>query len=252
MRDKVNKYRDVILLTIGTLLVILSLCLLFYDRIELLKSNVFAEVEMEKYHENNLDGDGDDEEIVDEVDAETDIIDDDDTTNNGQEEDYSKKDESATNNAQTNKKAQSARSKIAKEYIGYLEIKKINLKQGILSKNSYYNSVKYNIQTLSTSDYPDKSLGNVILAAHSGTGYLAFFKNLYKLVLGDEAKITYKGYTYTYKIVNIYNVPKNGKVRVNRDVHKTCLTLITCTHNSKTEQTVYILELTSKVRDGGK
>ena len=63
MRNIIIKQRDIILLTIGTLLVILSLCLLFYDRIELLKSNVFAEVEMEKYHENNLDGDGDDEEI---------------------------------------------------------------------------------------------------------------------------------------------------------------------------------------------
>ena len=55
MRNKINKYRDVILLTIGTLLVILSLCLLFYDRIELLKSNVFAEVEMEKYREQGFD-----------------------------------------------------------------------------------------------------------------------------------------------------------------------------------------------------
>ena len=96
----------------------------------------------------------------------------------------------------------------------------------------------------------DKENGNVILAAHSGTGYLAFFKNLYKLVLGDEAKITYKGYVYTYKIVNIYNVPKTGKVRVGRNNQKTCLTLITCTHNSKTEQTVYILELVSKTKGG--
>ena len=106
---------------------------------------------------------------------------------------------------------------------------------------------------LSVSNYPDKSLGNVILAAHSGTGYLAFFKNLYKLSLGDEATITYKGYAYTYKIVNIYNVPKTGKVKIKRDVHKNCLTLITCTHdNAKKEQTVYILELSSKVREGDK
>ena len=104
---------------------------------------------------------------------------------------------------------------------------------------------------LSTSAYPDKSLGNVILAAHSGTGYLAFFKNLYKLELGDEAKIIYKGYVYTYKIVNIYTVPKTGTVKVVRDYHKSCLTLITCTYKSKTQQTVYILELTSKEKDGG-
>ncbi len=244
MRNQINKHRDIILLTIGTMLVILSLCLLFYDRMELLRSNVFSEVEMEKYRENNLDADSDDEEVIDEVDAETDVIED--------EEEEEITPISTTTPTKKTDKTQEERAKIAKEFIGYLEIKKINLKQGLVSKNSYYNNVKYNIQMLSTSDYPDKSLGNTILAGHSGTGYLAFFKNLYKLSVGDEAKITYKNYVYTYKIVNIYNVPKNGKVRVNRDIHKTCLTLITCTHGSKTEQTVYILELSSKVKDGGK
>ena len=244
MRDIIIKKRDIILLTIGTLLIILSLCLLFYDRIELLKSNVFAEVEMEKYRENNLDGE-DDEEITEEVDVDTDNIDEVDISSEDSEEAKKAREEA-------NKKAQSEREKIAKEFIGYLEIKKINLKQGLVSKKSYYNNVKYNIQMLSTSDYPDKSLGNVILAAHSGTGYIAFFKNLYKLSLNDEAKITYKNYVYTYEIVNIYNVPKVGKVKINRDVHKNTLTLITCTHNSKTEQTVYILELSSKTKDGDK
>lgn len=233
MKNKVIKYRDIILLIIGTILIILSICLLFYDRIELLKSNVFAEVEMEKYREKNANEGSDaetsesDEEVeeIDEINEET--------------------------NELPKKESESLKAKIAKEFIGYLEIKKVNLKQGLVSKKSRYNNVKYNIQMLSTSDYPDKSLGNVILAAHSGTGYLAFFKNLYKLKAGDEAKITYKDYVYNYKIVDIYNVPKTGKVKVKRDVHKTCLTLITCTHNSKTEQTVYILELTSKDKDGG-
>ncbi len=232
VRNNINKHRDVILLTIGTMLVILSLCLLFYDRIEVLKSNVFAEIEMEKYRERSIDGEV--EEETREVDAETnDIEEEDNSSNKSASEDL--------------------RKKIAKEYIGYLEIKKINLKQGLVSKKSIYNKVKYNIQMLDPSDYPDRNLGNVILAAHSGTGYLAFFKNLYKLSLGDEAKITYKGYIYTYKIVDIYDVPKTGTVRVNRDVHKTCLTLITCTHNNtKTSQTVYILEQTNKTKDGGK
>ena len=234
MRNKINKHRDIILLTIGTMLVILSLCLLFYDRIEVLKSNVFAEVEMEKYRERSNDGEQIEEETR-EIDAETDDIED--------------EDEEASNKNITNE----LRQKIAKEFIGYLEIKKINLKQGLVSKNSYYNKVKYNIQMLSPSDYPDKNLGNVILAAHSGTGYLAFFKNLYKLSSGDEAKITYKGYIYTYKIVDIYDVPKTGKVKVNRDIHKSCLTLITCTHgNTKASQTVYILEQSNKTKDGGK
>lgn len=240
MKKHINKNRDIILLTIGTLLIVLSLCLLFYDRVELLKSNVFDEIDMEKYRERYSEEDIEEEpQEVD--DAETDNISDNDDENNNE------------NEASTAKKSSSNSlySKIKKEFIGYLEIKKINLKQGLVSKKSYYNNVKYNIQMLSLSDYPDKRYGNVILAAHSGTGYLAFFKNLYKLSRGDEAKIYYKNYAYTYKIVDIYNVPKVGRVKINRNVSKTCLTLITCTHNSKTEQTVYILELTNKVKDGG-
>ena len=58
--------------------------------------------------------------------------------------------------------SESTKSKIRKEYIGYLEIKKINLKQGFLSKNSRYNHVNYNIQLLGPSNYPDKELGNTI------------------------------------------------------------------------------------------
>lgn len=244
MKKQIAKYRDVILLSIGTMLVILSLCLLFYDRIELLKSNVFAEVEMEKYREKNADN------TTNDTTEDTNKVIDDDNVEEIDASSIEEVDEENTKLPQ--KQTESLKTKIAKEFIGYLEIKKINLKQGLVSKNSRYNNVKYNIQMLSLSDYPDKDKGNVILAAHSGTGYLAFFKNLYKLKKGDEAKITYKDYVYTYKIVNIYNVPKTGKVRVGRDNKKTCLTLITCTHNSKTEQTVYILELTSKTKDGGK
>ena len=225
MKKFIIKYRSSILLVIGTLLVILSLCLILYDKIELLKSSVFDEVQQEKDRENNKD-DNDDSFV------ETDDISDDDDALDEQ-----------------SKKAEQESSKIQKEYIGYLEIKKVNLKQGLVSMNSYYNNVNYNIQMISTSDYPDKNLGNTILASHSGGGYISFFKNLYKLSRGDEAKIYYKDYVYTYKIVNIYNVPKVGKVRINRDVNKTCLTLITCTYKSKTQQTVYILELTSKVKE---
>lgn len=240
MRNKINKNRDIILLTIGTMLIILSLCLILYDRVELLKSNVFDEIEMEKYRENNREEEKDEEEeeIVENV--ETDDIEEEEITN--------KKNNSSSKKYSLGFDVE----KVKKEFIGYLEIKKINLKQGFVSKKSYYNDVKYNIQLLSLSDYPDKQYGNVIIAGHSGIGYLAFFKNLYKLNKGDEAKIYYKNYIYTYKIVNIYNVLKTGKVKINRDIYKTCLTLITCTHNSKTQQTVYILELKDKVKDGVK
>ena len=119
MRKQINKNRDVILLSIGTLLIILSLCLLFYDRIELLKSNVFDEIEMEKYRENNR------EEVKEEVDeyvesVETDDIESDDEPTNT----------NTTNNNKSSSKKYSLGfdvEKVRKEFIGYLEIKKINL-----------------------------------------------------------------------------------------------------------------------------
>ena len=132
-----------------------------------------------------------------------------------------------------------------KYYIGTLSIPKINLKKGFVSVDSKYNTVSKNIQVVKGSTYPDVEKGNMILAAHSGNSYLAYFKNLYKLVKGDKVYIDYNGKHYTYNIVNIYEQEKTGKIIIYRDGDKSCLTLVTCTKNSKTKQTVYILELES-------
>ena len=51
---------------------------------------------------------------------------------------------------------------------------------------------------------------------------------------------------YIYVLRDIYNVPKTGEVEIKRNINQTVLTLITCTHNSDTEQTVYIFELSKK------
>ena len=234
--NRIIKYRNVILLVIGILLIIISICLISYDKIELLKSNVFDEVELEKYRENNKDN------------GYTNI---DNNGNHDNNNDYENIDDIETDEIEddTVEITKEEKKKIEKEYIGYLEIDKINLKQGLVSKNSYYNNVSRNIQILKASDYPDKDKGNTILASHSGNSSISYFKNLYKLIKGDTAKIYYKNYIYVYKIVDIYRVPKTGSVRINRDNSKTCLTLITCTKDSKTEQTVYILELIEKEMD---
>ena len=132
-------------------------------------------------------------------------------------------------------------------YAGYLTIPKINLKKGFTEKESKYNTVNRNIQILSSSDYPDKELGNVIIAGHSGNSSVAFFNKLYLLNIGDFAYIEYKGVKYTYKITNIYHVDRNGKIEVRRNKNVSTLTLITCsrTDNKKT-QAVYISELINK------
>ena len=68
-------------------------------------------------------------------------------------------------------------------YLAVLKIPKLNLERGFYDKTSSLNNVDYNILFHSNSDYPDKLNGNVILASHSGTSSISYFKNLYKEIL---------------------------------------------------------------------
>ena len=144
------------------------------------------------------------------------------------------------------KKTEGLSGEITTDYIGYLNIPKINLTKGFLDNRSSENDVEKNILVVEGSNYPDVDKGNFILAGHSGTGWKAFFNDLYKLSAGDTAKITYKDKTYTYQITNIYKQPKTGKLAIYRNYDKTTLTLITCTNNDSTTQTIYIAELINK------
>lgn len=149
-------------------------------------------------------------------------------------------------NNQTEEKKEGLSGEITNDYIGYLNIPKINLTKGFLDNRSLENDVEKNILVVEGSNYPDVDKGNFILAGHSGTGWKAFFNDLYKLSAGDTAKITYKDKTYTYQITNIYKQPKTGKLAIYRNYDKTTLTLITCTNNDSTTQTIYIAELINK------
>lgn len=132
------------------------------------------------------------------------------------------------------------------DYFGYIQIPKINLTQGLVNLNSPNNNVNKNIQTIYPSDYPNVENGNLILAAHSGSSSIAYFKKLYLLNKNDQVNIIYNNEKYIYNIIDIYTVPKNGKVAIYREPNKTTLTLITCTKNDETTQTVYIAELIRK------
>ena len=129
------------------------------------------------------------------------------------------------------------------EYIGVLEISKINFYKGFYNKNSGLNNVDYNLYVLPESSYPDVVNGNLMIAGHSGNYNNSYFANLYKLNVGDTANVTYKGKKYTYKITDIYYEKKTGTVRILRDKNKTTLTLITCTKDDEAHQTIYIAEL---------
>ena len=128
------------------------------------------------------------------------------------------------------------------EYIGVLEIPSINFKRGFLDINDKNNTVSKNIQVLNGSEYPDLVNGNLIIAGHSGSGRIAFFKNLYKLSSGDESYIYYKNKKYIYKMIESYEVQKTGIVPIKNYENKTILTLITCSQN-ESKQIVFINEL---------
>lgn len=128
------------------------------------------------------------------------------------------------------------------EYIAALKIPKINLERGLVDPNSYLNNIQYNVAFLKDSDMPDQANGNVILAAHSGNARISYFRKLDKLSIDDKVLIDYKGKTYTYSVVHIYDIEKTGKAKIIRNQNTNTLTLITCRHNTN-NQIVIICEL---------
>ena len=127
---------------------------------------------------------------------------------------------------------------IYEEYLGVLDIPKINFYKGFC-----LNNVQFNLFVLKESDYPDVVNGNLIIAGHSGNYSNSYFNDLYKLSIDDTVTVHYQGKDYIYKITKIYNEKKTGTVRILRNRNKTSLTLITCTNGDNYHQTIYIAEL---------
>lgn len=113
-------------------------------------------------------------------------------------------------------------------YIAVLEIPKIGLKKGLVDKNSKNNNVDKNVFTLKESTFPsDGVLSHVILAAHSGNSYISFFKNIYKLNIGDKLYLYYNNAKYEYEITKKYEIEKTGKLAISQN-NESDITLITC------------------------
>lgn len=195
-------------ITLSILLLFLGIVCLTFTYFQTIKQNLFNEKNLRYFEEIDI------SEAVDEVNEETN-----------------------TEEVTTTKPI------INYNYIGYLDIPKINLKRGFVSLNSKYNSVSYNVMLIKGSSMPDVKNGNLILAAHRGNSSVSFFDKLYKLEIGDEANITYNNKVYKYKLVNTYLEEKDGSIAIYRDETKNTLTLITCTRGDKKTQTVFIFEL---------
>ena len=124
------------------------------------------------------------------------------------------------------------------EYFAILEITKINLKKQLYPISSTNNQVDKNIFVHNMSVFPDEEESHLILAAHSGWGRNAYFAQLYKLDIGDEVNLYYNGYLWVYAIVEIEYQEKTGILYLKED-YKQMITLITCTKDDQTKQTIY-------------
>ena len=121
------------------------------------------------------------------------------------------------------------------ETIGTLTINKINLTKDIYSINNPHNNVDENVTILKD----DENL--IVLAAHSGPGYIAFFNDLDKLDLNDIINLTYNNKNLVYKVTNIEEQVKDGTIEINK-TDKQRLILTTCSKKDKNKQLVIITE----------
>ena len=128
------------------------------------------------------------------------------------------------------------------EYLGILKIPRINLIQGFYNINSKNNNVNKNITILKESTMPSENGSIIYLTAHSGYGYLAYFKDLYKLKLNDLISLDINSNSYKYIVNDIYEVDKTGTIIVNHNIHENYLVLSTCS-NDKNKQLVIISKL---------
>lgn len=131
-------------------------------------------------------------------------------------------------------------------FIAVLEIPTIHLKKGLYDIDSKNNTVSKGIQIIKESDMPDVVNGNFILASHSGTGRIAYFNKLNQLRIDDEVYVYYNHIKYTYQIIRINNVVKDGTIEIERLKTNNMITLTTCSQSDKGKQLILIGQLVNK------
>lgn len=216
MLKKNNNFKDTIIL--GVILITFGITLLSNNYIKTKREEVFNQMNLTLLESIEVEEKNEQEEIKE------------DQEKQEEPEEEIEEDENIVNNNDF------------EPYVGILKIPKIDLERGFYDKSSTLNHVDRNILFHKNSSYPDEENGNVILASHSGTSSISYFKKLYLLELNDLAYLTYNDVTYTYKIVYIYQEDKDGEIAIYRNKDKNILTLITCTKDNNSKQTIYILE----------
>lgn len=137
--------------------------------------------------------------------------------------------------------------KIKEEYVGVLQIPSINLQKGFYKESSKKNTVDIGLEVISGSQMPNIQDSELVIAGHSGSGYLAFFKELDKVEKGSLIYVYYDEIKYTYKLEETTITDKDGEIKIEKDTNSQTLILTTCNPNNRgKEQLILISKLINK------
>lgn len=121
--------------------------------------------------------------------------------------------------------------------IAKLIIEKIKLENNLYDIGTKENNVDRNVTLLKESTFPDQEESILFIAAHSGDGKTAYFKNLDQLRIKDTVEFIYHKKKYTYEVVNLYERKKDGYIELNR-ISKHQLVLTTCSQKKRGMQLI--------------
>lgn len=126
-----------------------------------------------------------------------------------------------------------------------LNIPSINLDAAIFEYGSKNNDVNKGLYLAKKYDF-NTFKGSVIIASHSGSSPISFFKNLDLLKIHDIVIISKGDYDYYYEVHDFYRINKTGKFKYKNG--DKLIYLITCDKNNKKKQLVYMGKLEKIVK----
>ena len=129
--------------------------------------------------------------------------------------------------------------------IGRLIIEKIKLDQALYDINSPNNNVEENVTILEGSSLPTDNKGTIFVAAHNGTGDIAYFNDLDKLKVNDEIIFKYNNINYHYLVDKIFEEEKDGDIEITKSSDNQ-LVLTTCSKKDSKKQLIVNSNLIQK------
>ena len=150
---------------IGVIISVLGIMVIGSDYYLSLKHEVFDDMNKAYYEQNVV------------ISDEPEEIDNDNQENTNNNEDIVNNNQASIVESEDGKN----NNKIVENYIAYLRIPKIELNRGFYNITSTLNNVNKNIYVHPASTFPNNVSGNnLILASHSGSSSISYFKKLYK------------------------------------------------------------------------